>query len=112
MKKLIPTLLIPLAFIAATATPANAAVFLQVRVMDSGQKTVPVSAQAQNTNQGTSTIVISTTTPAVCTVPANSTQVPAFGKTAAFPITLTGKGTCTIRAVSGADVVERSYLIR
>jgi hypothetical protein len=98
----------------ATAAPAQAtAPFLQVRVADYGRTgTIPTSAQATNMSQSTATIVISTTTPAVCTVPANSTTVGAYQRTAQFPVKLVGKGTCTIRAAHGGDVTERSYTIR
>lgn len=97
----------------AAATPAEAAApFLQVRTADFGRGTVPTSAQATNMNQGTSVVVVSSTTPGVCTVPANSTTLGTYQRTPQFPVTLVGKGTCTIRANAGGDITERSYTIR
>lgn len=100
--------LVGLSVSSASAAPT----FLSVRTADFGKGAVPTSVQAQNLGQSAVTIVISSTTPAVCKVPTNTQTVGAYQSTPSFAVTLVGKGTCTLRATSGLDVVERSYTVR
>lgn len=76
---------------------------------------VPTAVYATNRHQSrTLTIVFSSLTPSVCTVPANSHLTKPFAYTPQVPVSIVGTGTCTLAAdyVELPGHTERSFVIR